>query len=146
MYSKALKNNIKKKKESERLETEKHAVFYTSNSSSREQSTSDSDEEVKYNILPKCSRKRPRNIINRAIASALDRTKVSDRNAIYILTAVAETICLNISEIALNKETIRRIRRTHRENTAKEIRQDFQPEAALTVYWDGKIIPELMSK
>jgi len=40
------------------------------------------------------------------------------RNATYILTATAEAI-------ALNKETIRRMRRTHRENIANEIKQDF---------------------
>jgi len=38
------------------------------------------------------------------------------------------------------------MRRTHRENIAKEIRQDFQPEVALTVHRDGKILPVLMSK
>lgn len=38
------------------------------------------------------------------------------------------------------------MRRTHRENIAKEIRQDFHPEVALTVHWDSKILPELMSK
>lgn len=144
--AKNLKIITRKRKESERLEIEKHAVLNISNSSSSEKSTSDSDEEVKYNILPKCTRKRPRNIINRAVASALDRTKISDRNATYILAATAETIGLNTSEIALNKETIRRMRRTHRENIAKEIRQDFQPEVALTVHWDGKILSELMSK
>lgn len=141
---KCIANNLKiisrKKKESERLEIETHVVLCISNSSSSEKNTSDSDEEVKYNILPKCPRKRPRNIINRAVASALDRTKVSDRNATYILAATAETIGLNTSEIALNKETIRRMRRTHRENIAKEIRQDFQPDVALTVHWDGKIL------
>jgi len=62
MYSKELKNYIKKKKESECKEIEKYTVLYISNSSSSEKSTSDSDE-VKY-ILPKCSRKRPMNIIN----------------------------------------------------------------------------------
>jgi hypothetical protein len=86
-----------------------------SNSSSSEKSTSDSEEEIKY-ILPKCPRKRPRNIINRAVASVLDRIKVSDRNATYILAATAEIIGLNTSEIALNKERIRLMRRTHSEN------------------------------
>lgn len=38
----------------------------------------------------------------------------------------------------MNKETIRRMRRTHRENIAKEIKKDFQVEVALTVHWDGK--------
>jgi hypothetical protein len=38
------------------------------------------------------------------------------------------------------------MRRTHWQNIAKEIRQDFQPKVALTVHWDGKILAELMSK
>jgi hypothetical protein len=143
--AKNIKIILRKKKENERLETEKHTVLCISSSSSSEKSTSDSEEEIKY-ILPKFPRKHPRNIINRAVASALDRTNVSNRNATYILAATAETIGLNISEIALNKETIRQMRRTHKGNIAKEIRQDFQPEVALTVHWDGKILPELMSK
>lgn len=36
----------------------------------------------------------------------------------YILAATAENIGLNTSEIALNKETICRMRRTHRKNIA----------------------------
>jgi len=124
--TKNLKIISRKEKESESLEIEKHTVLRISNSSSSENSTSDSNEEVKY-ILPKCPRKGPKNIINRAVASALDRTKVSDRNTTYILAAATETIGLNTSEIALNKETIRQMRQTHRENIAKEIKQDFQP-------------------
>jgi hypothetical protein len=38
------------------------------------------------------------------------------------------------------------MRRTHRENIAKEIRKYFCPNVPLTVHWDGKMLPELMSK
>lgn len=38
------------------------------------------------------------------------------------------------------------MRRTHRENIAKEIGKDFRSEVPITVYWDGKTLPELMSK
>lgn len=104
--AKDLKIISRKKKESERCEIQKHTVLCISNSSSSEKCRSDNDEGVKY-ILPKCHRKRQRNIINRVVASALDRTKISNRNATYILAATAKTIGLNTSEIALDNETIR---------------------------------------
>jgi hypothetical protein len=103
--AKDLKIISRKKKECERLEIKNHIILNSSSSS--EKSISDNDEDFKTLSL-RDSSKRPRNIINRAVASALDRTKISDRNATYILAATVETVGLNTSEIALNRETISR--------------------------------------
>ena len=42
------------------------------------------------------------------LAAALDRTKVSDRNAVYIIAAAAESLGHSSSAQALSKETVRR--------------------------------------
>ena len=95
---------------------------------------------------PPQKRTRPSNIINPALASALDRSKISDRNATYVLAAAVESLGRNPQEIALNKESIRRARRCHRESIAKEIRASFAPNVPLTVHWDGKMNQALTTK
>jgi hypothetical protein len=45
--------------------------------------------------------------------------------------------------IALNRSTIRRQRRLHREKFSASIVADFKPTTAVTVHWDGKLMPDL---
>jgi len=67
-------------------------------------------------------RSRPTSFVSPGLAAAIDRTKVSDRNAAYIIAAAAKSLGHSSSALAINKETIRRSRRNHRERAAKEIR------------------------
>ena len=89
---------------------------------------------------------RPNGIISPELAAALDRTNVSDRNATYILAATAQTLGHNPNTLAINKESIRRARRTHRETAADGIKAAFTVTAPLTVHWDGKMLPALTGK
>lgn len=84
-------------------------------------------------------------IVTQNIAAALDRTKVSDRNAAHILAAAAKSFGHNPSDIVINRESIRQARRRHREDVAKEIQESFAPGTTLTVHWDGKMLPALTS-
>src|SRR6218665_982801 len=93
-------------------------------SSDNETSTSSSTADT-FNMLQTPSqpkRSRPTNFVSPGLAAALDRTKVSDRNAAYIIAAAAESLGHSSSALAINKETIRRSKRNHRERAAKEIR------------------------
>jgi len=116
-------------------------------SSDNETSTSSSTADT-FNMLQTPSqpkRSRPTNFVSPGLAAALDRTKVSDRNAAYIIAAAAESLGHSSSALAINKETIRRSRRNHRERAAKEIRATFDPSCPLTVHWDGKMLPACFS-
>jgi hypothetical protein len=89
------------------------------------------------------------NIIRPAVASALDRTKVSDRNATFIVAAVAKSLGHDPSELVLNKESVRNARRQNRTSTARMVKESFcldGPPGPLTVHWDGKILPALTGK
>lgn len=57
------------------------------------------------------------------LASALDRTTTSNRNAIYVLAATAQSLKHNRLEITLNKESIGQACRRHRAAIAAEIRR-----------------------
>jgi len=101
---------------------------------------------VAYVATPPLKRSRPSVIVVPAVAAAFDRTKVSNRNAAHILAATAQTLGHDPAKLVINRESIRRARRKHRENIAKEIRASFSPDVPLTVHWDGKMLPALTSK
>ena len=76
----------------------------------------------------------------------LDRTRVSDRHATFILASVAKAIGQDKSQLILNKESVRQTQRQHRETTAHMIKEAFDvdgPTGPLTVHWDGKILSAL---
>lgn len=106
-------------------------------------SSSDSDTATLGTTPSGKKRCRMVNIMTPELASALDRTKVSDRNATYILSAAAKSFGYDPCNVTLNKESVRLSRRQHREEITSEIRKTFLPETPLTVHWDGKLLPSL---
>jgi len=76
----------------------------------------------------------------------LGRTKTSNRNATCVLAAAAESLGHSPSSIVLNRESIRKARRQHRETAAKELQASFTPNCLLIIHWDGKMLPALESK
>lgn len=96
------------------------------------------------------SAKRPRrakkNIVTRSLAAALDRTKVSDRQAAFILTEAAKSLGANAEEYNINRSSIKLKRQIHREMFAQSVKDKFDPDIRLTVHWDGKLIPALSGK
>ncbi len=81
-----------------------------------------------------------------SLASALDRTKVSDRNATILLASTAVSLGENIENYVINRSSIRRFRIKHRQEVMNEILLKFNPDVPLVVHWDGKILPELTGK
>ena len=92
---------------------------------------------------PKCMRVSLRKtVLNSELAAALDRTKLSNRNAVHVLSAAARNFRHDPFELVLNRESFMRSRMKFREEAAKEIKAVFNPDAVLIVHWDGKIVPE----
>ena len=83
-------------------------------------------------------------IISADLALTLDRTNVSDRSAMFIVSSTAKSLGCNIEEFALNRSTIRRSRQQHRKELAAEVFQNFSPSTS--VHWDGKLLPDLTAK
>lgn len=114
----------------------------------------DSDTAVELNaercLAPNSTKKqRPTNIISPELASALDRTNVSDRDATYLLAAAAQSLGHDIGDFAINRTSIRRARIANRSETADRVKLEFSlrdVQVPLTVHWDGKILPDITGR
>lgn len=86
------------------------------------------------------------NVLTSDVLSALDRSSVSNANALYIISSVLTAVGLEINDFALSKETIRQARIKNRKIIADEIKNTFNgTDTVFTVHWDGKMLPDLMS-
>jgi hypothetical protein len=92
---------------------------------------------------PKKKKRGRKNIITSDLASALDRTKVSDREAVHILSATAFSLGQDLNECALNRSTIRRRRRENRKTKANSLKGSLPQGIPLIVHFDGKLLPAL---
>ncbi|KAK7572169.1 hypothetical protein V9T40_012805 [Parthenolecanium corni] len=79
------------------------------------------------------------------LCAALDKSKVSDRDAVHILTAVIEAACLDQSKFVINRSSIKRAREMFRESKSTEIKKlvTEMPIEFAVIHWDGKILPAL---
>jgi len=139
-----LETERRKAKKPERTQPAEMNVELSSSSGGETGTSSDADDDcnppqtAQSPSQPK--RGRPANIVSPVLAAALDRTKVSDRNAAYIIAAAAESLGHSPSALAINKESIRRSRHKQRETAATQILASFDPNCPLTVHWDGKML------
>lgn len=85
-------------------------------------------------------------VVSPSVSAALDRTKISDRNAAYIHTATAQSLGHNVKYLALNRSTIKRQREHHRSQLAKALKKEFHANVSLVVHWDGKLMADLSGK
>lgn len=83
------------------------------------------------------------NVVTPQLAAALDRTKTTSRNAVYLLSETASSLGCQPSDLAINRETIRRMRIKWRTEAAKYIRDSFSPDVPLIAHWDSKLMPDL---
>ena len=79
------------------------------------------------------------------LSEALDRCKISDRNAIHLLIAAAEALGCDASKLILNRTSFQQRRKKFRKQRHTEIRENFKLRdcSALVLHWDGKLLPAL---
>ncbi|KAF2902851.1 hypothetical protein ILUMI_03334, partial [Ignelater luminosus] len=112
-------------------------------------SNSDLSMNVSYNILQEpCSSVAMRGrtlIVNRRLAAAMNKCKVSDRDAVYLLNACVESFLLNPMDYVINRSSIRRARQQYREDTAINIQAEFEQLNVdfAVVHWDTKLLPSV---
>ncbi|KAK2706392.1 hypothetical protein QYM36_016436 [Artemia franciscana] len=85
-------------------------------------------------------------VVTPELAAALDRTKVSDRKAVFVIAETAKSLGMTIDQLALNRDSVRRLRAKHRIHSSASIRAKFQSDVPFVVHWDGKLIPDLIGK
>ncbi|GBP15182.1 hypothetical protein EVAR_74057_1 [Eumeta japonica] len=72
-------------------------------------------------------------------SDALDRAKVTNRNASFILAAAFESLGKGISTLNLNYSTIYRARIKYGSNIAQDFKTEFRSDDRYGVHRDGKI-------
>ncbi|GBN00093.1 hypothetical protein AVEN_170230-1 [Araneus ventricosus] len=79
------------------------------------------------------------------IMAILDRFHISQRSAVFILEAVAESLGHNIDKVAINQNTIQRYREDFRKTKATRIKELFKENepSFVCVHWDSKLLPAL---
>ena len=80
------------------------------------------------------------------VAAVMDRTKLSDRKAAYVLAAAAKGLGQDIQELNISRSSIRRARHKFRKELATSLKQQFQPTVPLVVHWDGKLLSDITGK
>ena len=79
-------------------------------------------------------------------AAALDRTKMSDRKATFVIAETAQSLGYDISDLSINRSTIKRGRERYRSEIAAALKNNLSSDVPLTVHWDGKLMQDLCGK
>lgn len=87
-------------------------------------------------------------IMSTKLLSALDKCKISDRDAIHIIISTAEAIGQDISKLKINRSTLQRKRAMFRKTRAKELKINLNVLKLdyVVLHWDGKLLPDLCEK
>lgn len=87
-------------------------------------------------------------IISEKLSLLLDRCNISDRHAVRIVFATAESLGCNVDEIAVSRSTVRKRRILFRNQRAEKIKKRFKASnlEGTVVHWDGKLLPNLLQK
>jgi hypothetical protein len=81
-----------------------------------------------------------KSIMTPSLSAALGKCKVSDRDAVHLLTACIESLSLNSTNYIINRTPIRNSRESIRKKIAEKVRSDFVSLNIdfVIVHWDTK--------
>jgi len=116
-----------------------------SSSSEDEEDVSDSDQDKTDNFHspPKKKTRATTNLITPKLAAALDRTKISDRMATFVIAETVQSLGHSIDDFNVNRSSIKRKREEFRAQFAAALKDEFAGNVPLTVHWDGKLMADL---
>jgi len=88
------------------------------------------------------------NIITPRLAAVLNKCKISDRDTVHLLTAVAECFQVNCSEFVINRTSIKKVRENIRKQTSETIKTNFLNFDLnfVVLHWDSKLLPDLLNR
>ncbi|KAK2717035.1 hypothetical protein QYM36_007247 [Artemia franciscana] len=138
---------LKRRQQTENIQQIEASTAELTTSGSEISAAEDVDSEGAVGGSRTQKRKRGRKaVVTPELAAALDRTKVSDRKAVFVIAETAKSLGMTIDQLALNRDSVRRLRAKHRIRSSASIRAKFQSDVPLVVHWDGKLIPDLIGK
>lgn len=123
-------------------------TFLEINTSSSDESNVEDEEFDKPGPSTKCFKQTNRgniNFITSKLAAALDKCKISDRDAVHILISTAEALVEVVNKLIINRTSIRNARLRFRKERAENIRKEYKLsiDDAVILHWDGKLLPAL---
>lgn len=83
-------------------------------------------------------------VMTEDVVEVLDNCKISYRQSVQIIGAVAHALGIKVSSLILNIASFNKTRKEVRKKKANKIRQlfDSQEIEFATVHWDGKLLPD----
>jgi hypothetical protein len=88
----------------------------------------------------------PKDIMNfPQMVSTLDRTKITDRQAVGVLSQAFKLGGADLNEFKISKSGAQRKRKLSRKNLAEEAMEDFKAKKPKfsAVHWDGKLVDHI---
>ncbi|XP_025405068.1 uncharacterized protein LOC112679470 [Sipha flava] len=120
------KRRKRAKIEIEQLDHTVQIDFNTDNNSTEE------EVDIEEDIIPSppsssCSKKQrgSRDFMTPKLLAALDKCKLSDRDAVHIIISIADALSNDVSKLIINRSTIQRDRIRFRENKTIELQKKF---------------------
>jgi len=97
---------------------------------------------------PSKTKRSRKNLMTSRVTSALDKCKVSDRDAIHIITALLEALSLNINDFILSRSTVKRARKMLRKESTTSIKSKLSDIDLdfVVIHWDSKILTIITGK
>ena len=117
-----------------------------SSSSVASSSESDDDFQPSSTLATSCQfrpKKSKRSILTTEIAASLDRVKIHDCGAMFVVGAVAQALGHDLEDVALFGNIIRRAPIATRKAVAATVQSAFMPDSPLLLPLDGKLLPDI---
>ena len=112
---------FRKQLEKNKFQEQSTVVTLTFHSSSESADDSSNQEALDDEMTSPYKRRRI-NVVTQAVSATLDRTKISDRKAMMVMEAAAQSLGHNVEEIAISCSSIGRFRQQHRTTDAKKLK------------------------
>ncbi|XP_050339954.1 uncharacterized protein LOC126766137 [Bactrocera neohumeralis] len=100
-------------------------------------SVSDYENELTPPFVPKIK------VMTPELVAALDRSNVSSRNAMYIISATLKSVGVDLKTVNISYKTIQRSRNVLRKEIAEGLKDGLKLEANYIVHWDGKLLTDI---
>ncbi|GBP79248.1 hypothetical protein EVAR_87343_1 [Eumeta japonica] len=85
-------------------------------------------------------------IFTQHVTSALDRNKITDREAMRLIIPLSAALGCNPASLPISRSSIRRARKKARTEYNSNIKKKFDIDSPLVVHWDGKLMPDITGK
>lgn len=107
--------------------------------SSSDDDTTNSEVEEKDEYKPYFAKIPKMNVLNKRVLSVLDARKISDNDAVHVISAVMIALGYSIDELNLSRSTLSRARTKNRKNIANETKISFKVKIIVIIIMKNEV-------